>query len=377
MHAANAGSLSMTILNTSVVWEPEEGGVMTHMVFGLAVTVQGTICAFAEARIHYTDDGAHHLVLKRSVNCGASWEAARYIERSDNGECWANPTAITDRVTGRLFVFYALNDRNVTTRMFYKVSTDEGLTWSDRVEVTGLVQGQNHYGWSLFLPGPGHGVQLRDGRLVLPYWGRKSIALPSEERDYGNGVIYSDDHGVTWRTGGIVPLDRELGNNEARVIERENGELVLNARTKGFGQRAVSISKDQGLNWSMPYADPTFPPRWGCDSGLVSWTDSLASGATVWLYSTIKSKRHDPENVLEIAISRDEGGSWPIRKGVYSGPCNYSDLAVMPDHTVVLVLGAGAYEHCRSFAKEVRLVRIRLFEQSGSNSCVDEVQRIR
>ncbi|MCC2686609.1 MAG: exo-alpha-sialidase [Paenibacillaceae bacterium] len=191
MNVSKANSLSVAVMNQSVVWEPEEGDVMTHMVFGLAVTARGTICAFAEARIYYSDDGAHNLVLKRSIDGGLSWEPVIFIERSVDGECWANPTAITDRVTGKLFVFYALNNRNVTTRMYYKVSTDDGLTWSDRVEVTDLVQGQDLYDWTLFLPGPGHGIQLRDGRLVLPYWGRKSFSLPSEERDYGNGVIYS------------------------------------------------------------------------------------------------------------------------------------------------------------------------------------------
>jgi sialidase-1 len=87
----------------------------------------------------------------------------------------------------------------------------------------------------------------------------------------------------------------------------------------------------------------------------------------VWLYGTIKSKRYESNNELEISVSCDEGHSWPIRRSVYSGPCNYSDLAVMPDHTVVLLLGAGAYEHNRAFAKEARLVRIRLAGQAENS----------
>ncbi|MCC2686610.1 MAG: repeat-like domain [Paenibacillaceae bacterium] len=87
----------------------------------------------------------------------------------------------------------------------------------------------------------------------------------------------------------------------------------------------------------------------------------------MWLYGTIKSKRYESNNELEISVSCDEGHSWPIRRSVYSGPCNYSDLAVMPDHTVVLLLGAGAYEHNRAFAKEARLVRIRLAGQAENS----------
>jgi hypothetical protein len=331
---------------------------MTHMVFGLVVSNKGTILAFAEARIHYSDDGPHDLVLKRSVDGGAAWQAVQYIETSRDGECWANPTALADRVSGKLFVFYALNAHNISTRMFFKVSTDDGMTWSERTEVTGLLQQHNRYGWTLFLPGPGHGIQLRDGRLVLQYWGRKNIALPPSERNYGNGIIYSDDHGVTWRAGGIVPLENELGNNESRIVERENGDLLLNARANGFQHRVISISKDKGITWSKPFFNTSFPARWGCDSGLVKWMGDTATNAAVWLYSTIKSKRYEPHNALEVSLSFNEGASWTIHKDVFSGPCNYSDIAVMPDNSVVVLIGAGAYEHSPGFAKEVVMVRI-------------------
>ncbi|CAG7645390.1 exo-alpha-sialidase [Paenibacillus allorhizosphaerae] len=342
----------------TTVWAPGEGDVMTHMVFGLAVSMKGTILAFAEARIHYADHGPHHLVLKRSTDGGATWEAAQRIEMSEDGECWANPTALSDRVTGKLFVFYALNAHNVSTRMFFKVSSDDGLTWSERTEVTGLLQQSNRYGWTLFLPGPGHGLQLRDGRLVLQYWARKDIALPAAERCYGNGVLYSDNHGATWQAGGVVPLVPELGNNESRLVELESGALLLNARVNGLRHRVISVSSDRGLTWSQPYSDTAFPARWGCDSGLASWSgQEPASGAPVWLYSTIKGKRPDPDNALEVSISYDEGASWTTQKDVFRGPCNYSDVAVMPDSIVVLI-GAGAYELSPGFAKEVVLVRM-------------------
>ncbi|CAG7646981.1 Sialidase [Paenibacillus solanacearum] len=347
----------------STIWAPGEGGVMTHMVFGLAVSTKGTILAFAEARIHYADDGPHHLVLKRSTDGGATWEAVQRIETSADGECWANPTALADRVTGKLFVFYALNAHNVSSRMFYKVSADDGLTWSERTEVTALLQQGNRCGWTLFLPGPGHGLQLRDGRLVLQYWARKDIALPAADRHYGNGVLYSDDHGVSWHAGGVVPLVPELGNNESRLVELVSGELLLNARANGLRHRVVSVSRDRGLTWSQPCSDTAFPARWGCDSGLASWSGGGQEAGTakpVWLYSTIRGKRSDPGNALEVSVSRDEGASWTTHTDVYRGPCNYSDIAVMPDHSIVVLIGAGAYEPSPGFAKEVVLVRTTL-----------------
>jgi sialidase-1 len=330
------------------------------MVFGMTVSRSGTVLAFTEARVHYSDDGPHHLVMKRSLDGGATWQSEQVIEKSQDGECWANPTALVDHVTGKLFIFYALNAHNVTTRMFYKVSSDDGLTWSGRIEVTALLQQHNVYGWTLFLPGPGHGLQLQDGRLVLQYWGRKTIELPAKERYYGNGVIYSEDHGETWLPGGVVPMDLELCNNESRIVELESGELILNARSIGKQHRVISISKDKGVTWSKPEYYMPFPPRMACDSGMVRWAGKSGGQAGVLLYSTITSKRFEPDNTLEVSVSFDEGNSWSIRQDVFRGPCNYSDLAVLPDNHLLVLLGAGAYEHSPGFAKEVVAVRVPL-----------------
>ncbi len=53
----------------TVLWQANENNILAHFVYGLAVTKKRTILAFAEARITESkDDGAHHLVLKRSTD---------------------------------------------------------------------------------------------------------------------------------------------------------------------------------------------------------------------------------------------------------------------------------------------------------------------
>src|SRR5690606_1783468 len=125
---------------------------------GLGVTRAGRLLAFAEARI---DSGhvetPHHLALKRSTDLGATWSESILVERSDGSywqsqgeperrECWANPAALVERSTGRVFVFYALNEGEHDgkkmqryTRNFYRYSDDDGLTWSPRVDITDLL----------------------------------------------------------------------------------------------------------------------------------------------------------------------------------------------------------------------------------------------
>lgn len=38
---------------------------------------------------------------------------------------------------------------------------------------------------------------------------------------------------------------------------------------------------------------------------------------------------------LSIKLSRDDGKTWPVKKALDAGPSAYSDLAVLPDGTVL------------------------------------------
>jgi hypothetical protein len=88
----------------------------------------------------------------------------------------ADPSLIQDRETGRLFLFYgyclgrndvaegSLADRRHLV-MQYVTSDDDGKTWSLPVHVDMVLREDD---WHSMWPGPGRGVQLSDGRLVVP-----------------------------------------------------------------------------------------------------------------------------------------------------------------------------------------------------------------
>ena len=65
------------------------------------------------------------------------------------------------------------------------------------------------------------------------------------------------------------------------------------------------------------------------------------------LFSNPHTRPADPggksarEN-LSIKLSRDDGKTWPVNKTLDAGPSAYSDLAVLPDGTVLCLYEKGS-----------------------------------
>lgn len=228
------------------VFDPDSTGYR-YRIPGLAVTNAGTILAFAEERLQPGDADPHNIVLRRSTDQGQSWGPLQVIEASTNNESWTNPVPVVDRDTGDIFLFYAKNSGNNSSQVFFRKSSDDGLTWSAPTEITSLFAGDPE-SRPFHLPGPGHGIQLENGRLLVQVWHRHGISLPVEQREYGVSVIYSDDHGATRQAGGYVPVDANYPINESRIVELANGDVIVNGRyaSSGTHKRIVAISDDGG-----------------------------------------------------------------------------------------------------------------------------------
>jgi len=263
-------------ISESTVWAVKEKGMAAYFVYGLAQTTKNTLLAFSEARIgSWKDETPHHLALKRSTDQGATWSDNIYLEEANGDywkqlgtagrlECWAQPTPMVDRKTGRIFLFYAFNEggseeKNTQrfTHVFYKSSDDDGLTWSQRINVTDRlntkkdgspnqdakgewVRDRNGFpcdwrGRAVHMPGPGHGLQLKSGRMFVQFWNRVGLVtedgkhVPAKERNYGISLLYSDDSGQTWKSGPF--LGDDFNATESRMVELDNGTIYLNTRT--------------------------------------------------------------------------------------------------------------------------------------------------
>ncbi len=104
-------------------------------------------------------------------------------------------------------------------------------------------------------PGPGHGIQLAGGRLLVPVW------LSSGGRQHRPScvaVICSDDHGRTWRRGDIVARHSPATPNpsESVAVQLTDGRVMLNIRNESRRfRRLVAFSPDGATRWTEPAFD--------------------------------------------------------------------------------------------------------------------------
>lgn len=243
---------------TSIIWTSGEvEDVCVFHQFGTLTTTKGTILAFAEGRIGYDDaECPHHICMKRSLDGGISWGENMIVADAQtdlctenenetkgiSGHCYANPTAVVDKSSGRVNLLYAENYDNEYSRIYQIYSDDDGMTWSSPVELMNLF-GDDLLARPFHLPGPGHGIQMQSGRIVITVWHRLSIKLEPELREYGLSVLYSDDHGETW-TNRFLESGDHL--NEGRITEVSPGKLKINAR--GIDQQRYQADSVDGGN---------------------------------------------------------------------------------------------------------------------------------
>lgn len=329
-----------------------ENGVSLYRIPGIVVTPKGTVLAYCEARrTSAADWGEIEVHLRRSTDGGKTFSPAQHIahqgardegnpHKKDGGEkeqTVNNPVAIVDAKTSVIHFLYCLNYK----RCFYMRSEDDGLTFSAPVEITAAFEGfRSKCDWKVLATGPGHGIQLKNGRLLVPVW----LAY-GKEGDHGpsvTGTIYSDDQGATWKAGDIaLPNEGDFKNpNETAAVQLSDGRVMLNARSTSLkSRRLVTTSADGATGWSTPrFEESLWEPI--CMGSIVAFPKK--PGALVFSNphslklderaQEVPGGRGDRVNV-SLKLSLDDGKTWKVGRTLEPGRSAYSDLAVLPDGT--------------------------------------------
>lgn len=314
---AGAGAMVRAAVSQSDLFVSGTGGYHTYRIPALIPTRKGTLLAFCEGRRNGRgDSGDIDILLRRSTDGGRIWSPAVAIH--DMGpDTIGNPCPVVERKTGAIFLLLTSNPGHVvekqmvdqsvpeTRRVWVSGSRDDGLTWTKPVEITASVKDPS---WTWYATGPGVGIQLRSGRLLVPC----DHVRGGSPVSYSH-CIYSDDEGRTWKRGEAAG-ERV---NECQAVELRDGAVLLNMRSnRGSNRRAVARSRDGGQTWSAIEDDPALVEP-VCQAGMIR------SGGAI-LFSNPASTRRE---MMTVRVSLDDGRTWPRSLLLHRGPAAYSCLA--------------------------------------------------
>lgn len=344
-----------------LLFESGTFGFFIYRVPAIISTNHNNILAFAEGRKGQGgdwDDSA--IVMRASYDGGSSWTETKILINVEKSPC-SNIVPIIDYYQNKIHLLYVVSYKSV----FYTYSEDEGLSWSQPINITDAFEGfRSKYNWRVVATGPGHGIQLRNGRIIVPIWLSTSAMADSTSNTLVHypsitSVLYSDDFGKSWLLGEIIAPNNDtlVFPNEATAVELVNGDVLFNMRNESINyRRLVSVSSDGISNWSQPkFSDNFFEPichasiiRYSMipyqdknrilfvnsDSRMIPWTAKRGS------YNKAAPKRQ--RSNLTIRISYDEAITFPVSKTIDPGFAGYPDLAVSPNGIIHCIYESGA-----------------------------------
>ncbi len=311
----------------------------TYRIPGLVTTGKGTLIAVYDNRYNNSKDLQEDIDvgMSRSTDGGQSWEPMRVI--MDLGE-WGgrpqrlngvgDPAVLYDHTTGTIWVaalwISGFNEKdmlwwaskpgmkpNETGQFRLVKSTDDGLTWSDPINITEQIKDP---AWQLLFQGPGAGITLADGTLVFAAQFKTdtgSKALDGGQYTCHSTIVYSQDGGQSWHIGtGAKP-----NTTEAQVVQLSDGGLMLNMRddlnrrakddTNG---RAVSVTHDLGQTWTMHPTSNSALQEPNCMASIIG-ADLTVNGKTQRVLFFSNPNNKNERTNMTIKASLDNGNTWP------------------------------------------------------------------
>eukprot|EP00401_Gymnodinium_catenatum_P006001 CAMPEP_0117480612 /NCGR_PEP_ID=MMETSP0784-20121206/12479_1 /TAXON_ID=39447 /ORGANISM="" /LENGTH=520 /DNA_ID=CAMNT_0005275053 /DNA_START=1 /DNA_END=1563 /DNA_ORIENTATION=+ len=319
------------------VFEPGIGGYSCFRIPSLLQVSGGALLAFVEGRRDSCADWADiDIVLRRSHDGGETWSDVELVVPGRWGEhnVAGNFAPVQDRHTARILLPFTRGNYE----LWMSVSDDGGNTWAEPWHLEGVERPE----WTWIGLGPPAGLQLSSGRIVLPAHGSTSPIFDAGIFGFSL-VVYSDDHGATWKTSrpvsnSVLPLLTCTFGNENQVVEvMDTGELVMNARSI-CGGRLQATSRDGGGTWSPFEHIGITQPLGGCEGSLIAAADHGH-----FLFSGPDSSSLVRVNLtVWVGDGSSDGWSKAYEVDVSGEKSGYSSLAILQNGSVGLLWERGA-----------------------------------
>lgn len=269
------------------------------------------------------------------------WQAPVKIAAVPGVPLW-NPVLFSDRA-GTLWLFYKIGPTIPAWTGAYIRSTDDGLNWS----------GPKLLPAGLLGPSKNKPLLLSNGDILC---GTSAETWQS----WAGWVEIGRDGGESWQRFGPIAFptrypeavdaahrldlpDDFAGVIQPTVWEYAPGRLKMLLRaTQPVGCICQSLSDDYGRTWTAPVPTALHNPNSGIDAVR------LADGRIALVYNPSRTER----TPLAVALSEDNGLTWPRQRLLESGPGEFSYPAIIQTSDGLLHL---VYTHRRTTIQHVVL----------------------
>ena len=216
--AVFSAQLSAADPDQQAVFSAGQAGYHTFRIPAVIGTKHGSLLAFCVGRKSGRGDSADiDLVLRRSFDGGRTWQPIQLVWDDGQNTC-GNPCPVVDQRDGTIWLLLTHNlgddseaeivdGRSRGSRTCWVCnSRDDGASWTKPIEITLKVKQPD---WTWYATGPGIGIQLAGGRLVIPCDNKVAVSKARQAH-----VIFSTCPRTTpcfekcSPPSGLVPVER-------------------------------------------------------------------------------------------------------------------------------------------------------------------------
>lgn len=294
-----------------------------------------------------TEEGSKDVAIWAAIRSGGAWSKPVEVVRHAGIPTWnpvlfvPQPNELGPSGFPEVLMYYRVGGTIPRWRSNVMASTDGGQTWSEPKPLPDGILG----------PIKNKPIRLSDGAWLA------GSSVETEEHEWFCVMERSDDRGRTWTASAKIALQAPHGVIQPTLWESEPGRVHALLRTKGPRRVARTDSEDGGRTWCEPYLIDLPHNNSGLDVAAVTSVGVAGEEAPsappllALAYNPVETGR----TPLVLALSADNGATWPEQLVLEDRPGEYSYPAVIPIPGGVAVVHT--HNRIRIHYSEVRIER--------------------